>query len=115
MSARAGERGQASVELVALLPVCALLLACCWQLALAGHATWAAAAAARSSARAAAVRGVEEGERAALRALPLRLRRGASIDIEDDGRARVAVRVPAVVLRRPLLTIERSATFAPQR
>ena len=45
--------GQAAAELVALLPLAALLIAGAWQLALAGHAAWAADAAARAAARAA--------------------------------------------------------------
>ena len=47
--------GQAAAELVALLPLAALLLAGAWQLVVAGHAAWAADAAARAAARAAAV------------------------------------------------------------
>ena len=49
------QRGQASVELVALLPLVVALLAGLWQAAVAGHAAWAAAGAAQAAARAVAV------------------------------------------------------------
>ena len=51
----ADQRGQATVELVALLPVLAALLAALWQAVLAGQAVWAATTAARAAARADAV------------------------------------------------------------
>jgi hypothetical protein len=47
--------GQAAAELVALLPLGALLLAGAWQLVVAGHASWSAGAAARAAARASAL------------------------------------------------------------
>ena len=62
----ADQRGQATVELVALLPSLAVLLAALWQAALAGQAVWAVTAAARAAARADAV----GGERARRRARP---------------------------------------------
>ena len=49
------EAGQATVELVALLPLMVALLAALWQVALVGYAEWAASAAARAAARAAAL------------------------------------------------------------
>jgi len=51
----AGVRGQASVELVALLPLLVLLLLGLLQGALAGYAAWSASTAARAGVRAAAV------------------------------------------------------------
>ena len=51
------QRGQAAVELVAVLPLLAALLAGLWQAALVGEAAWSAASAARAAARAAAVGG----------------------------------------------------------
>ena len=51
---REPEHGQAAVELVSLLPLVAAVLALAWQLALCGHAAWAASAAAGAAARAAA-------------------------------------------------------------
>jgi hypothetical protein len=52
---RGRERAQASIEVVALVPALALLLACVWQAALAGLALTAAESASRSGARAALV------------------------------------------------------------
>ena len=86
--------GQAAVELVALLPLVALVAAVLWQLALAGHATWAAGAAARAAARAQAI-GNDPGH-AARSALPSDLRRGLRIFAGGDGAISVHVRIPAV-------------------
>ena len=66
------ERGQASVELVAVLPVVLVVGAVVWQLALVGHAAWLTANAARAAARA-----------------------------EIVGRSGVSVRVPWVLTSRP--------------
>ena len=86
------ERGQASVELVAMVPFVLLVGAVVWQLALAGHAAWAGANAARVAARAEAVG--RDGERAARSALPSYLERGLTVDRERSGTVRVGVRVP---------------------
>ncbi|HEU0025119.1 MAG TPA: hypothetical protein VFQ12_10825, partial [Thermoleophilaceae bacterium] len=67
----AGEAGQASVELVAALPLVLLAAAVAWQLALSGHTAWLCAHAARAAARADAV-GRSAGA-AARSALPLSL------------------------------------------
>jgi hypothetical protein len=87
------QRGQASIELVAAIPVALLALLVAWQLALLGHAAWLSAHAARAAARADAV-GRSPG-RAARSALPRWLEGGLRVD--RSGR-RVAVR-----LRVPLL------------
>src|SRR6476659_1951388 len=50
-----GEAGQASVELVVLLPMIAVILAVAWQALLAGEALWQARASARAAARANAI------------------------------------------------------------
>jgi Flp pilus assembly protein TadG len=90
----AAEDGQAAVELVALLPVIAVLLAGVWQATLAGHAVWAANAAARAAARAHAV-GADP--RAAARShLPRSLERGLRVTAERGGDVRVTVRIPAL-------------------
>ena len=78
------ERGQASVELVAIVPFVLLVGAVVWQLALAGHAAWAGANAARVAARAEAVG--RDGERAARSALPSYLERGLTVDRERRAR-----------------------------
>ncbi len=88
-----GAEGQAAVEFVAILPVLALGLLVALQLALAGYGLWSAGAAARAGARAAHIG--RDGVRAARRALPARLRRGARIS-DSDG-VRVSVRVPLLI------------------
>jgi hypothetical protein len=105
--------GQAAVELVALLPLAALLLASAWQLAIAGHAYWAAGAAARAGARAAAIGG---DPRAAARArLAGALKRGLRVRDAGDGTVRVAVAIPPVLGLPPLGSVSASAHFRPQR
>src|SRR3954451_21866567 len=90
------DRGQATVELAALLPLIAVGLLACWQLVLVGHAAWSAHAAARSAARAAAVGGSAlTAARASLPAsLDARVRVG---EADEDGRVPVRVRVPSVL------------------
>jgi len=106
------QHGQASVELIALLPCLAAVLAVAWQLVLAGHATWAAAAAARAAARAAAV-GADPA--AAARAhLPRRLERGLTVDRKAGGAVEVSLRVPVVVRAVRLGRVHAEGRFAPQ-
>ena len=104
---RRGEAGQAAVELVALLPILALVAALCWQLALAGHVTWVAGSAARSAARAQALG--DDPAPAARRALPPELRRGLKVSERPDESIRVEVRIPRVV---PGLDFGRAAATA---
>jgi len=97
-AASRSQAGQASVELVAILPalvVCVLIAA---HGVAAGWALWSAASAARAGARAEHVGG--DGEAAARRALPGTLRRGAEIgrrDGEEGPAIRVGVRVPLLL------------------
>src|SRR3982750_1043904 len=56
MPVRTGERGQATVELVGVLPLLAVLGFAVWQAAVVGQAFWMAGAAARAAARAEALR-----------------------------------------------------------
>ncbi len=89
------ERGQASVELVAVLPalvVCVLIAA---HALTAGWALWSAANAARAGARAELVGG--DAKAVARQALPGPLRPGARIEAGSDARTRVSVRVPALL------------------
>jgi hypothetical protein len=88
-----GQRGQASIELVAILPVVLLVGAIAWQLALAGHAAWLTAQAARAGARAEVVG--RDGEAAARSALPRSLERGLEVERLRGGGVRVSVRVPS--------------------
>lgn len=108
-----GERGQATVEFVALLPVLALLAALLWQAAAAGHAVWSAGAAARVASRVGAVGG--DAEAAARRAVAERLARATRVRRDDDGRVRVTVPIRAVVTGARLATYTASARFEPQR
>ena len=95
-SVSTAESGQASVELVAIIPallVCALIAG---QGVAAGWALWSAADSARLGARAEHVGG--DGEAVARRALPGVLRRGAEVDEDSgDGAVRVGVRPPGLL------------------
>lgn len=88
------ERGQASIEVVVLAPVLAVLLLCVWQAAMAGWALTAAESASRAGARAALVGRPAGG--AALATLPAAMRAGATAS-QSDGRVVVTLRVPSIV------------------
>lgn len=106
-------RGQATVELVALLPILAAIALGVWQVAVTGHAMWAAGAAARAAARAEAVGG--DTDAAARGVLPARVRRTATVRADDEGAVRVEVPIPAVVGGGSLFTTTARARFEPQR
>src|SRR5688572_9987070 len=92
---RAGsEAGQATVELVALLPLLVVVLAGAWQAVLAGQAAWAAGAAARAAARAHAVG--TDPTRAARTHLPRYLEQGLRVMAGSDGDVEVRVRIPSL-------------------
>jgi hypothetical protein len=91
------QAGQASVELVAMVPVVLLVGAVAWQLALAGHTAWLTAHAARAAARADAV-GKRPAE-AARSALPRSLEDGLEVESLERGGVRLSVKVP-LLLRR---------------
>ena len=85
------EAGQASVELLGVVPLVLLLGIGLWQLVLAGHSLWMCANAARVAARAAAV-GLD-ADRAARSALPDGLE--PRMEVRDGaGEITVEVRVP---------------------
>lgn len=112
---RAGQRGQAAVELVALLPLIGLLAIAGLQVVVTLH-VWGAA---RESARAGA-RGAQVGAPAsdAVRAaLPRSLARVATVHLSTglDGSHRVRVRVPVPSLAPwiPLPEIEGQAESSP--
>ena len=88
-----GEGGQASIELVATVPLVLVLTLVVAQLAVAGYALWSAGAAARAGARAGYVGG--DAKEAARQSLPSPLRRDASIR-DSDGVA-VQVQAPALL------------------
>lgn len=103
----ADERGQATVELVAVLPLVALLGLLAWQAVVAGHVAWRSGSAARAAARASAIGA--DAEAAARRVLP-----GARVREDGDGAITLTVAVPAVVAGIELAEIETRARFAPQ-
>jgi len=85
------------VELVAAVPAVIALALIAWQLALAGHAAWLCANAARNAARADSVG--RSPRSAARSALPTSLERGLEVTRERRGGVRVRVRIPFVVKR----------------
>jgi pilus assembly protein CpaE len=91
------ERGQASVELVAVLPVVLLVGLVAWQLALVGDTAWLTSNAARVAARADSVG--RDVHAAARSALPRSLERGIEVRRLPRGGVRVSVRVPLLVRR----------------
>ena len=91
------EVGQASAELVAIVPFVLLCAAFAWQLALAGQTAWLCANAARVAARAEAVG--RDGRAAARSALPKALRRGLDVSRAHGGAMRVRVRMPFLLRR----------------
>jgi hypothetical protein len=105
--------GQAAAELVALLPLAALLLAGAWQLAVAGHARWAAGAAAQAAARTAAVGG--DARAAASRELTAGLARGMRVRDRGDGTVEVRLQIPRVLGLPVLGHTSATAHFRPQR
>jgi hypothetical protein len=105
--------GQASVELVALLPLMAVLAGLLWQGVVAGQAVWLAGSAARAAARASAV-GADE-RAAARRVLPARLERGLVVRRErSGGGVRVAIGVPAIIGSGRLTTVSARAHLQEQ-
>jgi hypothetical protein len=90
-----GERGQASIELVAVLPCVLLAAAVVWQLVLVGHTAWLTAQAARAGARADAVG--RDPASAARSALPRSLERGLEVERLRAGGVRVSVRIPLLL------------------
>lgn len=101
--------GQASVELIAILPALLLAVLVAAQLAIAGHALWSAGIAARAGARASHVGG--DGAAAARGALPQSLRRESRVR-EGDG-LRVRVTVPSLVPGLAEIPVEAEAALEP--
>src|SRR4051794_37430733 len=112
MPAIRGERGQASVELVALLPLLVALGFAVWQAAVAGQAMWLAGSAARAAARAEAL-GADAAP-AARSVLPPRLEDGLRVRAVDGGGVRVTVRIPSVVSSGVVASTSARAQFVPQ-
>lgn len=112
MRAGTGERGQATVELVALLPVLVVVGFAAWQAAVAGQAIWLAGSAARAAARAAAI-GADPIS-AARGVLPPRLEQDLNVRRRDDGGVAVRVGIPAVIGGGTMASTTARARFAPQ-
>jgi hypothetical protein len=92
---RAAQGGQASIELVAMVPVVLLVGAVIWQLALAGQTAWLTANAARVAARADVV--ARDTTEAARSALPRSLEDGLEVERLPRGGVRVSVKVPLLL------------------
>jgi hypothetical protein len=103
------EDGQATVELVAMLPLLGVLALGVWQAAVAGHAIWSASAAARSASRVVAVGGDASKTVRRIAGRRARAREGR------DGVVRVTVPIPAVAGGGDLTTFTTTAGFEPQR
>jgi hypothetical protein len=108
-----GDDGQASVELVAVLPALLAIALLAWQAVVAGEAWWLAGAAAREAARASALGG--DPRAAAREVLPGRLRTGLRVRAGDGGgEVTVRVRVPAVLAGVPVGSVSVAARMEPQ-
>jgi len=105
-------RGQASVELVVLLPVIVLVLAIAYQALLAGQAIWEVRVASRAAARAHSL-GADPAAAARSR-LRSGLERGLRVTPSDAGDVRVSVRVPAVIPTVRLGRVAATSHFRPQ-
>jgi hypothetical protein len=105
------EAGQASVELVAAIPVLLAILLALAQLALIGYALWSAGAAARAGARAAFVGG--DPRTAARSAVPDALERDAKVR-NRGGAIEVMVSAPALVPGLPRIPLRARAGLDPR-
>jgi hypothetical protein len=104
------QAGQASVELVATIPVLVAVALLLIQAAIAGWALWSAANAARAGARAEYVGG--SAGSAARSALPGLLRSGASVHSSNGVEVRVAT--PRVLPGLPRIPVSASAGLDPE-
>jgi hypothetical protein len=105
--AGSGEDGQATVELVAVLPVLGLVVLLAWQAVVAGQTWWLAGAAAREGARAAALGG--DPVAAARRVLP-----GARLVQSGADGVEVRAAVPPVVAGLRFGSVTVRARMEPQ-
>jgi hypothetical protein len=104
---RTSEAGQASAELVAIVPALLICVLVAAQIGLVGYALWSAGAAARAGARAAHVGG--DVEAAARSALPSPFRDGARVTGEDE--VGVRVRIPTLLPGLPSIPLEAGAAL----
>jgi hypothetical protein len=107
------QRGQATVEVVALLPLLVLLAMLLWQAAVAGQALWLSSTAARAAARADALG--DDAASAARATLPARLEDGLRVRPRDDGGGvDVTLRIPSVLSDGAVASTTASARFPAQ-
>jgi hypothetical protein len=106
--AGAGEDGQATVELVAILPVLGLILVLAWQALVAGQTWWLAGAAAREAARASALG--SDPTAAARRVLPS----AHASRTGDDGTIRIRAAIPPVIAGLRFGSVTVHARMEPQ-
>jgi hypothetical protein len=102
-----GEEGQATVELVAILPVLGLVAMLAWQAVVAGQTWWLAGAAAREGARASALG--EDPVAAARRVLP-----GARLVGGGADGVRVRAAVPPILAGLRFGSVTVRARMEPQ-
>jgi hypothetical protein len=107
----AGELGQASISLVAVVPFLVLVALAALQFAFAGHAVLPAANAARAAARA-SYTGADP-TRAARAALPRSLRDGAKVRTAD-GSAEVELDAPRALPVLPRIPVTAAAQLGPE-
>jgi Flp pilus assembly protein TadG len=106
-----GEEGQASVELVALLPLLLAVILVFFQLVLVGASAWLASTAARDAARASALG--TDPRAAASSSLPSAFRHGLSVSTTGSG---VRIRLPIPTLTGiDLGSLSATASMEPQR
>ena len=113
MRSSRSDDGQATVELVALLPLVGVLVALLWQALLAGETVWLSGGAARAAARAVAV-GADPVD-AARGVLPARLERGMRVEREDDGAVTLVLQVPAALGSGTIAPVTARALFEAQQ
>jgi hypothetical protein len=113
--ARAGDdTGQASVELLALLPALGLIIALAFQALLAGETWWLASVAAREGARASALG--HDVQDAATAAVPSAFRPSrVTVSSSSDATVTVKVPIPALVGGLSLGSAVGRARMEPQR
>ncbi|MEI6447725.1 MAG: pilus assembly protein [Actinomycetes bacterium] len=106
-------RGQASIELLAALPLLVLMTLALWQAVVAVRAAALSAAAARSAARAFATGA--DPVKAARTKIPTPDARRAKVATHDDGSVTVSVAVRSVLGGAELGALASSARFEAQR
>lgn len=105
--AGSGEEGQATVELVAVLPVLGMVALLAWQAVVAGQTWWVAGVAARDGARAVALGG--DPVAAARRVVP-----GARVARDGGDGVRVRLVVPRVIAGLSFGSVTVRARMEPQ-